>query len=106
MPVLLLIHGIVVGVCILLGVVFLNGKGSFLIAGYNTASKDEKEKIDEKKMCKYTGKLMFLCAGCFLIIMASDITGKMWLLWLGLALLFCVCIGGVVYLNTGNRLRK
>ena len=50
---LLLIHGIIAGVLILLGVLFLNGKGSFLIAGYNTASKAEKEKMDEKKLCKY-----------------------------------------------------
>lgn len=47
---LLLIHGIIAGVLILLGVLFLNGKGSFLIAGYNTASKAEKEKMDEKKL--------------------------------------------------------
>ena len=61
----------------MLGILFLNGKGSFLIAGYNTASKAEKETIDERKLCNYVGKLMFLIAGCFLILMASDIFHKM-----------------------------
>ena len=103
---LLLIHGIIVGVSILLGILFRRGKGSFLIAGYNTASKAEKEKIDEKKLCRYMGNLMFLIAGCFLVLVASDLTGKMWLLWLGLALLFGVVLGGIVYLNTGNRLKR
>lgn len=103
---MLLIHGFLILLFLVLGIVFLNGKGSFLIAGYNTASKAEKEKIDEKKLCRYMGKLMFLFAGCFLIIMASDLTGKMWLLWLGLALLFAATIGGIIYINTGNRLKK
>lgn len=103
---LLIIHGIVVGVFIILGIVFLKGKGSFLIAGYNTASKAEKEKIDEKKLCRYMGKLMLLFAACFLVIIASDISGEMWLLWFGLILFFCILIGGIIYMNTGNRLKK
>lgn len=103
---LLMIHGILVLLFLALGIVFLHGKGSFLIAGYNTASKAEKEKIDEKKLCGYMGKLMFSFAGCFLVLMVSDLTGKMWLLWLGLALLFATAIGGVIYINTGDRLKK
>lgn len=103
---LLVIHGIMVGILAILGILFLNGKGSFLIAGYNTASKAEKEKIDEKKLCRYVGKLMFLLAGSFLVIMASDILNEMWLLWLGLALFFVIVIGGIIYINTGDRLKK
>ena len=102
----LIIHGIFVGLFLLLGLIFFNGKGPFLIAGYNTASKAEKEKIDEKKLCGYVGKLMFAFAVCFLILMSSDILGEMWLLWLGLALFFGVGIGGVIYINTGNRLKR
>lgn len=103
---LLAIHLFVVAVFAILGIVFLNGKGSFLIAGYNTASKAQKEKIDKKKLCNYTGKLMFVLAGCFLIIAASEVFGKMWLLWTGLVLFFIALIGGVVFMNTGNRLKK
>ena len=103
---LLIIHGIIVVVFVILGTVFLTGKGSFLIAGYNTASKAEKEKIDEKKLCRYMGKLMFLFAACFLVIIESDISGEMWLLWLGLILFFCIMIGGIIYINTGSRLKK
>lgn len=103
---LLAIHGGCAVLLVILGLVLLSGRGAFLIAGYNTASKEEKEKIDEKKLCKYVGKQMLLFAGCFLILMASDVLGKMWLLWLGLALLFGTVIGGVIYLNTGDRLKK
>lgn len=103
---LLAVHGAVVGSLVLLGIIFLNGKGSFLIAGYNTASRAEKEKIDEKKLCMCVGKLMFALAGCFFIVMLSDIFHKMWILWLGLGLVFMVSIGGIIYINTGDRIKK
>ncbi len=103
---LLAIHGAVVGALVLLGIIFLKGKGSFLIAGYNTASKAEKEKIDEKKLCTCVGMLMFALAGCFFIVMLSDIFHKMWILWLGLGLVFAVSIGGIIYINTRDRIKK
>lgn len=42
-------------VCFVLSIVLLSGKGSWLIAGYNTASKEEKNKYDEKKLCRIIG---------------------------------------------------
>ena len=62
------------------GVIFLNGKGAFLIAGYNTTSKAEKQKTDEKKLCSFMGKMMFILAGCWLVIASSEIFKAMWLL--------------------------
>jgi Na+/glutamate symporter len=103
---LLVIHLVFVLLFVLLGIVFLKGKGSFLIAGYNTASSAEREKIDEKKLCKYMGRLMFALAGCFLIVAASEPLKQIWLLWVGLPLFFAVAIGGVIFMNTGNRLKK
>ena len=38
-----------------LSIVLLSGHGSWFISGYNTASKEEKEKYDEKKLCKTMG---------------------------------------------------
>ena len=103
---LLIIHASVVILFIILGVIFLSGKGLFLIAGYNTASKAEKAKTDEKKLCKYMARLMFLFAGCFIIVMISDVLKSMWIMALGLALLTAIAVGSVIYMNTGNRLRK
>jgi hypothetical protein len=40
------------------------------------------------------------------VIAASDLLGKVWLLWLGLALFVLAAIGGVIWINTGNRLKK
>lgn len=35
--------------------ILISGHGSWLISGYNTASKKEKAKYDEKKLCRTTG---------------------------------------------------
>ena len=35
--------------------VLLTGHGSFLIAGYNTATPKEREKYDQKKLCRVIG---------------------------------------------------
>lgn len=51
-----------------LSILFICGKGSFLIAGYNTASAKEKARYDEKKMCQITGIGMAIIT-LFLIIM-------------------------------------
>ncbi len=38
-----------------LSIILLSGHGSWFISGYNTASKEEKEKYNEKKLCRTMG---------------------------------------------------
>lgn len=38
-----------------ISVMLLSGHGSWFISGYNTASKEEKEKYNEKKLCRTMG---------------------------------------------------
>lgn len=47
-----------------LGILFSTGKGADLVAGYNTMPKEEKEKIDQKALCKYMAWLIFILACC------------------------------------------
>ena len=50
------------------GVVVLTGKGDKLIAGYNTASKEEKEKVNIKRLRLLTGGLLIVMAPlCFIL---------------------------------------
>lgn len=42
-------------ILIILSLILLSGHGSWLIAGYNTASPKEKEKYDQRKLCRVTG---------------------------------------------------
>ena len=39
----------------ILSAALLSGHGSWLIAGYNTASEKEREKYDKKKLCRTVG---------------------------------------------------
>lgn len=48
----------------ILAVILLAGKGGFLIAGYNTASKEKKACYDEKKLCRVVGGCMGIAAAC------------------------------------------
>ncbi len=48
------------------------GKGSWIIAGYNTASEEEKAKYDKKKLCKSMGVLCFIAA--FLLFVMTYFT--------------------------------
>ena len=62
-------------VCLIIAIVILIGKGDWLIAGYNTASKEEKEKVNIKRLRLIVGILFLLIApGCFLPIDDSDKT--------------------------------
>lgn len=88
------------------GLVFRAGKGAFLIAGYNTASKEEKDKIDEKKLCKAVGNLFLILAVCWIVPAAGMITEKVPLLLIGGVLIVVVCIIGAVYMNNDDRFIK
>ena len=88
------------------GLVFRAGKGAFLIAGYNTAPKEEKERMDEKKLCKAVGNLFLILAVCWIVPAVGMITEKVVILLIGVALIAVVCVIGAVYMNNDDRFRK
>jgi len=52
----------VAAVLLIMGIVLFTGHGSWLLAGYNTMKKEEREKYDEKKLCRGAGILMLIQA--------------------------------------------
>ncbi len=89
-----------------LGILFASGKGADLIAGYNTASREEKERTDEKKLLKAMSVFMFVLAGCFLVSALSQVLHVKSLIWIGQTLFIAALIIGLIYMNTGDRFRK
>lgn len=63
-----------------MSITLLSGHGSWLIAGYNTASKEEKAKYNEKKLCRVMGigmtiiTLLILIAELFEKVLPSNFT--------------------------------
>ncbi len=91
---------IVIVAMFILSAVLLSGKGSLLIAGYNTMTKPEKQTYDEKKLCRVIGS----CLGLITIIMAvftyygSKIPPA--ISWLETAGILIITITAVILANT------
>ena len=103
---LMIFHGIVISLLIVLGIIFSCGKGAFLIAGYNTSPKEEKSRVDEKQLCRFMGKLMFLLAGCWFIIALGGTFDIVFIYVIGIILFVIIIVGAAVYANSGNRFKK
>ena len=100
---------VLIGIIVLLfclSIVFFNGKGSFLIAGYNTKSKEGKEKYDVKALCRYMGKLLLVIIFFMLFILWGVYLEKKWLIITASIAMSIVLVFAVIYLNTGNRFEK
>ncbi len=78
----------------------------WMIAGYNTSSKKEKEKYDLKALCNGIGNFMFLL-GLSMFIPTVGITDSInWLFRLGWALFIFAVVIFLICANTGNRYKK
>lgn len=97
---------VIVAIFIILGVIFSLGKGAFLIAGYNTSSKNEKAKYDEKALCRFMGKSMFALALGIFLWGLSEWLARPFLFTIGLIIFFGTIVFMVVYANTKNRFKK
>ena len=89
---LLVIRLLVAASFLALSIVFSRGKGTSLIAGYNTASPEEKARYDEKRLCRAMSRLMLVLALCWLVIALSALWQPA--LWIGLALFVAAASGG------------
>ena len=94
-------------ICLLLAWIMLRFKTVGLIAGYNTASKEKQAKYDTDKLAKVTG-LMLLYMGIDLTLFGFVyfIMPSMLLFWVSWGIFLAICLGGVVYMNTGKRCYK
>ena len=83
-----ILHGIMVGLFLLLGGLFSRGKAGFLLAGTDAEP--------SLALCRRAGRLMFLLAGCWSLLLLSELLQRGWLHWLGLgAFLLCAILGAV-----------
>ena len=89
-----------------LGVSLLNGKGTFLIAGYNTSSKEEKAKYDKLALSKFYGKTFLALSASMVFWLLSDILQTDILFIIGLILFTGIIIFSLVYSNFGVRFKK
>ena len=88
---------IVALVCAVMGILVLIGKGDNLIAGYNTASKEERERYDIKRLRGLIGGLMIVLAPLLLLMIGKESMAAIWS-FCGIVLVLCLVV--VILANT------
>ena len=89
-----------------LGVFLLNGRGTFLIAGFNTLPKEEKAKYDKLALSKFYGKTILALSVSMVFWLLSDILQNNVLFIIGLILFAGIIVFSLVYSNFGVRFKK
>ena len=88
---------VVAAVLAILGILILLGKGDNLIAGYNTASKQEREQYDIKRLRGLIGGLLIVLAPMTFLMLGEDTMASVWS-YVGVTFVLCIIV--VVLANT------
>lgn len=102
----LVIVGVVAMIFIVLAIGMLRGKGAWLIAGYNTADKTEREKYDSVALCKFIGKILLPIG---ILLPSIAIGGIYEITWLPIAyfvFVVAMAVFAIVYVNVKRSFRK
>ncbi|MGF0019968.1 DUF3784 domain-containing protein [Sporofaciens sp. SGI.106] len=85
---------------VILSIILISGHGSGLIAGYNTASQEEKDKFDAKKMCRLTGVGMAVVAILILIMGLFEDVLPANFAYVAAGIIVAVCLVMIIAINT------
>ncbi|MBO4339970.1 MAG: DUF3784 domain-containing protein [Bacteroidales bacterium] len=88
---------IVAATLVIMGIIILIGKGDNLIAGYNTASKEERAQYNVKRLRGLIGGLLIVLAPMMFLLHGQDTMAATWSF---VALVFVLCIVVVILANT------
>lgn len=80
-----------------MGILVLAGKGDNLIAGYNTASREEREQIDIKRLRGLVGGLLVVLAPLMILLLGNETMASAGSFG---AIVFVLCIVVVILANT------
>ncbi|MCL2110877.1 MAG: DUF3784 domain-containing protein [Clostridiales bacterium] len=87
-----------------LGVVMLTGRGSWMIAGFNTMPKEKRAGYDAAALSRFIGKILTPIGVLTALFVIEDIA--MWYVWIYLAVVLGLCVFAAVYANTEGRFKR
>lgn len=87
-------------VLVTISATLLSGHGANLIVGYNTASKEKKEKYDEKKLCRVIGIGMLIIAFLLPFAMLGQALFPAWMVYVFLGMVILDSIIMIILANT------
>ena len=88
---------IVAALLLVMGIIIIIGKGDNLIAGYNTASKEERAKYNIKRLRGLTGGLLIVMAPMAALMLGEETMTAVWSC-VGLTIFMCIIV--VMLANT------
>ena len=88
---------IISAIMLVMGIVILIGKGDNLIAGYNTASKEEKAQVNIKRLRGLIGGFMVALAPMTFFSLREE---SMEAMWAFIAITLILCIVVLILANT------
>ena len=88
---------LVAALLLVMGIIILIGKGDNLIAGYNTASEEEKSQYNIKRLRGLVGGVLIVLAPMMLLMLREE---SMTSTWSFIAVTFVLCIVVVILANT------
>ena len=93
---------IVAAILLIMGIIILVGKGDNLIAGYNTASKEEKSQYNIKRLRGLIGGILVVLAPMMLLLLGKESLAAILSF---VVLTFVLCIVMVLLANTWAKKR-
>ena len=84
----------------IISIVLLTGHGANLIGGYNTASREEKSRIDEKKLCRAVGGGMSVITVLVFVMAIGESVLPAFFAYVFLAAVIIDCVVMIVLANT------
>lgn len=88
---------IIAALLLIMGIIILIGKGDNLIAGYNTASKEERAQYNIKRLRGLIGGVLIVLAPVMILTLREE---SMTSTWAFIAVTIVLCIVVVILANT------
>jgi len=97
----IIVISVISAVLFIFSIFLLSGRGTFLIAGFNTMSKEQKARYDVNGLCRLIGTITMLFAITTPFLMIESILD--WYVWVYLAFVIVLCVIAVYLANTKYR---
>lgn len=97
---LLIIFVPIIILLLLVSFLMLNGKGSFLIAGYNTMSKEEKARYKEKELTQFIGRITLIITLSFIFFVIGLYYTWLWMIFVFIGGLTLTCVYAIIGANS------
>jgi len=101
-----MIHILIGLLMLVLGYLVKYRRWSWLIAGYNTSSAEEKDQYDTAALCNGVGNFLFILATLLFIAALGEYMDRAWIVSAAWIMFIAATVVFLVYANTGGRYRK